>query len=54
MADVKADGFAHFDLGAMTKADGYKLLASVILPRPIAWVVSRRTANGSRNWSATP
>jgi flavin reductase (DIM6/NTAB) family NADH-FMN oxidoreductase RutF len=41
MADVKADGFAHFNLGAMTKADGYKLLASVILPRPIAWVVSR-------------
>ncbi len=41
MADVKADGFAHFDLGAMSKADGYKLLASVILPRPIAWVVTR-------------
>jgi flavin reductase (DIM6/NTAB) family NADH-FMN oxidoreductase RutF len=36
-----ADGFAHFDLGAMSKADGYKLLVSVILPRPIAWVVSR-------------
>ena len=38
-----SDGFAHFDLAAMTKADGYKLLASVILPRPIAWVVSRDT-----------
>lgn len=25
----------------MAKADAYKLLASVILPRPIAWVVSR-------------
>jgi flavin reductase (DIM6/NTAB) family NADH-FMN oxidoreductase RutF len=25
----------------MSKADGYKLLAGVILPRPIAWVVSR-------------
>jgi flavin reductase (DIM6/NTAB) family NADH-FMN oxidoreductase RutF len=35
------DGFAHFDLGAMSKADGYKLLAGVILPRPIAWIVSR-------------
>jgi flavin reductase (DIM6/NTAB) family NADH-FMN oxidoreductase RutF len=35
------DGFAHFDLSAMSKADGYKLLAAVILPRPIAWVVSR-------------
>ena len=41
MTDVKADEFAHFDLGAMSKADGYKLLASVILPRPIAWVVTR-------------
>ena len=36
-----AEEFAHFDLGAMSKADGYKLLASVILPRPIAWVVTR-------------
>jgi flavin reductase (DIM6/NTAB) family NADH-FMN oxidoreductase RutF len=36
-----AEGFAHFDLAGMTKADQYKLLASVILPRPIAWVVSR-------------
>lgn len=34
-------GFAQFDLAAMSKADGYKLLAGVILPRPIAWVVSR-------------
>ena len=41
MADGKNDGFAHFDLAAMAKADGYKLLTSVILPRPIAWVVSR-------------
>jgi flavin reductase (DIM6/NTAB) family NADH-FMN oxidoreductase RutF len=39
-----ADGFASFDLGAMSKADGYKLLAGVILPRPIAWVVSRDAA----------
>ena len=30
MTDVKAEGFAHFDLGAMSKAEGYKLLASVI------------------------
>src|ERR1700761_4547817 len=44
MVDVKADGFAHFDLGAMSKTDGYKLLASVIMPRPIAWVVSRDAA----------
>jgi flavin reductase (DIM6/NTAB) family NADH-FMN oxidoreductase RutF len=41
MFEAGADGFAHFDLGAMSKADGYKLLAGVILPRPIAWVVSK-------------
>ena len=41
-----ADTFAGFDLGAMSKADGYKLLASVILPRPIAWVMSRDAEGG--------
>jgi flavin reductase (DIM6/NTAB) family NADH-FMN oxidoreductase RutF len=41
MFEAGLDGFAHFDLAATTKADTYKLLASVILPRPIAWVVSR-------------
>ena len=41
MAEAKADGFAHFDLGAMAKTDAYKLLVSTIMPRPIAWVVSR-------------
>jgi flavin reductase (DIM6/NTAB) family NADH-FMN oxidoreductase RutF len=45
------DGFAHFDLSAMSKADGYKLLAGVILPRPIAWVVSRDAA---RHVNAAP
>jgi flavin reductase (DIM6/NTAB) family NADH-FMN oxidoreductase RutF len=40
------DGFAHFDLGAMSRADGYKLLAGVILPRPIAWIVSRDAEGG--------
>lgn len=43
-----SDGFAGFDLGTMSKGDSYKLLASVILPRPIAWVVSRDEA-GSVN-----
>lgn len=33
--------FSHFDLGNMAQADVYKLLASVILPRPIAWIVSK-------------
>ena len=46
MVEVGADGFAGFDLGAMSKAEGYKLLASVILPRPIVWVVSRDAEGG--------
>jgi flavin reductase (DIM6/NTAB) family NADH-FMN oxidoreductase RutF len=41
MAEAGVDGFEHFDLAALSKADAYKLLVSVILPRPIAWVVSR-------------
>jgi flavin reductase (DIM6/NTAB) family NADH-FMN oxidoreductase RutF len=41
MVEAAMDGFAHFDLAEMSKADTYNLLASVILPRPIAWVVSR-------------
>ena len=39
------DTFSHFDLAAMPKLDAYKLLASLIMPRPIAWVVSRDAAN---------
>ncbi len=35
------EAFSHFDLDAMAKADSYKLLASIIMPRPIAWVVSK-------------
>jgi len=35
------DAFAHFDLATMPKGDVYKLLAATILPRPIAWIVSR-------------
>jgi flavin reductase (DIM6/NTAB) family NADH-FMN oxidoreductase RutF len=48
--DVKVDGFAHFDLGAMNKTDAYKLLVSTIMPRPIAWVVSR----GAEGVNAAP
>ncbi len=44
MFEAGLDGFAHFDLAAMGKLDTYKLLASVILPRPIAWVVSKDEA----------
>ena len=35
-----------FDLASMSKADSYKLLASVILPRPIAWITSRAADGG--------
>jgi flavin reductase (DIM6/NTAB) family NADH-FMN oxidoreductase RutF len=38
------DTFSHFDLAAMPKPDAYKLLASLVMPRPIAWVVSRDAA----------
>jgi flavin reductase (DIM6/NTAB) family NADH-FMN oxidoreductase RutF len=38
------DNFSHFDLASLSQADTYKLLASVILPRPIAWVTSRDAA----------
>jgi flavin reductase (DIM6/NTAB) family NADH-FMN oxidoreductase RutF len=38
------DLFSHFDLATMAKAEAYKLLASVIMPRPIAWVVSKSAA----------
>jgi flavin reductase (DIM6/NTAB) family NADH-FMN oxidoreductase RutF len=43
-----SEGFAHFDLATLSKADTYKLLASVIVPRPIAWIVSR-DAQGTVN-----
>jgi flavin reductase (DIM6/NTAB) family NADH-FMN oxidoreductase RutF len=39
--ETMADDFSHFDLATTSQADAYKLLASVIMPRPIAWVVSR-------------
>jgi flavin reductase (DIM6/NTAB) family NADH-FMN oxidoreductase RutF len=42
------DTYSHFDLNAMPRPDVYKLLASLIMPRPIAWVVSRDAA-GSLN-----
>jgi flavin reductase (DIM6/NTAB) family NADH-FMN oxidoreductase RutF len=36
-----SDQFTHFDLSAIAKADAYKLLVSVVVPRPIAWITSR-------------
>jgi flavin reductase (DIM6/NTAB) family NADH-FMN oxidoreductase RutF len=35
------DLFSHFDLGSLPQADVYKLLVNVVMPRPIAWVVSQ-------------
>lgn len=35
------DIFSHFDFAHMPPQDVYKLLASVVLPRPIAWITSR-------------
>ncbi len=40
--------FLSFDFAAMANSDVYKLLASTIMPRPIAWVVSKDEA-GSLN-----
>jgi flavin reductase (DIM6/NTAB) family NADH-FMN oxidoreductase RutF len=38
------DAFSHFDFATLPQADKYKLLASTIMPRPIAWVTSRDAA----------
>ena len=38
--DAEAFATRHFDLSAMPAADRYRLLASTVMPRPIAWVVT--------------
>jgi flavin reductase (DIM6/NTAB) family NADH-FMN oxidoreductase RutF len=38
----------HFDFSAMPAPDRYRLMASAITPRPIAWVTSQ-SASGARN-----
>lgn len=40
--------FRSFDLRSMKPSDGYKLLAALIVPRPIAWVVTQ-DVEGHRN-----
>ncbi len=37
-----------FELSSMKPADSYKLLASLVMPRPIAWVLTQ-SADGRRN-----
>ena len=38
----------HFDFSTMSAPDRYRLMASAITPRPIAWVTSQ-SASGKRN-----
>ena len=38
--------FSDFDFSQLPRADKYKLLVSVVMPRPIAWVVSRNASGG--------
>lgn len=37
----RGEAFSTFDLRVLPKGDAYKLLASTVIPRPIAWVVTR-------------
>ena len=51
----------EFDFGTLAPADRYKLMVSVIVPRPIAWVVTQNEAGwstprptpSSTAWAAT-
>ncbi len=43
--------YSSFDLSAMSTGDGYKLIASLVMPRPIAWITS---VNGSGTVNAAP
>ena len=45
---VAAEPFLGFDLETMRPSDSYKLLAALVVPRPIAWVVTQ-DAEGRRN-----
>lgn len=40
------DLFTHFDLSKLATAEAYKLLVSVVVPRPIAWITSRDLEGG--------
>jgi len=47
----QTDNFSHFDFANLTQADSYKLLVSVVMPRPVAWVpiaASDRTDKDTR------
>jgi flavin reductase (DIM6/NTAB) family NADH-FMN oxidoreductase RutF len=40
VSETAPDTFSHFDLTTLKPSDTYKLLASLVLPRPIAWITS--------------
>lgn len=40
----QAASHASFKISAMSKGDSYKLIASLVMPRPIAWITSIDTA----------
>jgi flavin reductase (DIM6/NTAB) family NADH-FMN oxidoreductase RutF len=46
--DHTVEPFLKFDLDTMKPSDSYKLLAALVVPRPIAWVVTQ-DAEGRRN-----
>ncbi len=37
---------SHFELAQMSGGDVYKLIASLVMPRPIAWITSMNAAGG--------
>lgn len=48
MAVTGQGKFSSFDLSAISTGDGYKLIASLVMPRPIAWITTV-DANGVLN-----
>jgi flavin reductase (DIM6/NTAB) family NADH-FMN oxidoreductase RutF len=43
---AKESGMSYFDIDALDAKLVYKLLASVVVPRPIAWTISKDAAGG--------
>lgn len=46
--DASVEPFVGFDLETMRPSDSYKLLAALVVPRPIAWIVTQ-DRDGNRN-----
>ena len=45
---MQGQTFETFQMDRLTLAEGYKLLSSLVMPRPIAWVLTQ-SADGRRN-----